>query len=554
VLPGLPTTLMVAVTPTTIRVCQTAAVTTTITDEWGNLVPNQPVSLWVFDIPPLGGDATLSPPTGSTGSDGIFDSVVQATETGNINIYGESDPLHNSGSEPILNITSDPPIPTSVSLSVAPDPLYTGGATAVVTATVDDCLDDPPAGQVVTFTLSNPSLAWFPGPSDTVTATTNANGIATAPLTSNSTPVAGTLTITGAAEGRGDVITLDVELAATTSLTITKTASPPGGGVEPGQSLNYTLVARNIGGAEASNVLISDTLPAGVGLVSIINSSGTVSSTTPINVFATTLATGDALTVTIEVTVTSQVSGTLLNNQAGVDSHETEPAFSLPVTHQVITSTGGQVFLPIILRNWDGTTPPTLTNANLVITKIGFWDDDAPTTPPEIGQNYHMYVVVSNIGTDPVTSDFWVDLYLNPDPATPTVNQPWQLLSQSGDCPEGSDCYGRAWLVKASQNPLAPGQVITLTTQMSLDERYDRWPTSGAHYASSHNPIKALVDSWGLWYGAVYENEEGDNLSGNISGAGLADNEASLDPTGSPSTAPSWPSGSQRPALQPPQD
>ncbi|UCC89647.1 MAG: DUF11 domain-containing protein [Anaerolineales bacterium] len=519
VLPGEPGKLTITVEPTTIRVCQTAAVTTAISDQWGNTVPNQTVSLLVIPGPSPNGAANLSPDGGNTGPAGIFASTLQGAGAGNARIYGQSGSLENLTSMPVVSI-SGPPMPTSLSLSVAPDPLYTGGATAVVTATVDDCLVDPPTGQVVTFTVSNPSLAWFPGPSDTVVATTNASGIATATLTSNSTPVAGTLTITGTVEGQVDVTSLDIALAPTTSLTITKTASPPGGDVEPGQSLNYTLVARNIGGAEASHVLISDTLPPGAGLVSIINSSGTVSSTSPINVFANTLATGDALTVTIEVTVTSQVSGTLLNNQASVDSAETEPAFSQIASHQVVTSTAGKVFLPIILRNWDGTTPPTPTKANLVITDIGFWDKDgnAPTTPPGIGQNYHVYVVVSNVGTDPVPHDFWVDLYLNPVVA-PTVNQPWQLLSQSGEngvanCPTDTDsCFGRAWLVTTD---LTPGQVITLNTAMATDVRFDRWPAEeGVPYYNRHKPITALVDSWNdnsMWFGNVYESDETDNL------------------------------------------
>jgi uncharacterized repeat protein (TIGR01451 family) len=546
VLPGKPDKLMVAVEPTTIRVCQTAAVTATIIDEWGNPVPSQPITLTTTTAPPTFGSATILPPSsGDSDGNGVFAATMQGASEGTVNVYAQSGPVNNFAS-PTVATVSGSPLPSAIFLDVSPNPLYTGGATAVVTATVDDCLPAPPLGQVVSFALSNSSLAWFAGPTDTYTATTDANGIATATLTSNSTPVAGTLTITGAVEGQVDVTSLDVVLAPTTSLTITKTASPPGGDVEPGQTLNYTLVARNIGGEEATNVLISDTLPAGVGLVSIIKSSGTISSTTPINVFTNTLATGEALTVTIEVTVTSEISGTLLENQASVDSDETAPAISRIVSHQVITSTGGNVFLPIIVKNWS--RPPA--DLDLEVIDIRF----AGGTKPSPDAFYDVEVVIKNTGSAPVITDFFVGLYLNPS-APPSVGVGWQQLSQSGasssPCEAEPTCYGRAWVVTTN---LGPGDTLALSTDPTFNPpdtdyhlSFDRWPRpenlyeqpSPVAYASRHTPIVAFVDAMG----AVSEADENNNqLQLNVEGLAQGFDVTSRPPAAPPSPPISAPS------------
>ncbi len=517
VLPGAPVRLTVAVAPTSLRVCQTASVSTTVADQWGNLLPNQSVNL---SLVPMGGSGTLSPSSGSTGATGIFASTLSATGAGSLRIYGEaSGGTPNNGATMPLIAISQPAIPATLNLDVAPNPLYTGGATAVVTATVTDCLGQS-AGQVVTFTVSNPSLAWFPGPSGTYTATTDATGVATATLTSNSTPASGLVGLTAEVEGLSDNTILYVEVPPTPLLTIAKQANPPTGNVRFGQTITYTLIARNLGQGEATGVVISDTLPGGVGMVSRTTSAGTITSDTPLNVTAASLPGGGIVTVTVQVTVTEGVSGTMLYNQASVVSNETAPEFSSMVSHRVITSTGSKVFLPIIFNNWSDTSQPGPTNANLIIESIDF----VGGAPAQDGDRYHVQVVVRNIGTESVTQDFWVDLYLNPV-STPTPNQPWQSLSGSGSdgvilCPYDATCYGRAWYVTTD---LGPGGTVTLSTQMPPDQRYDRWPAEGVPYVESrHNPIVALVDSWGNSYGAVYENDETDNLSTPISGAGAA--------------------------------
>jgi uncharacterized repeat protein (TIGR01451 family) len=547
--PGVPSALTVTVEPSSLRICQLAAVTTTITDAWGNLVPNQLVSLQVLAGPAPNGAANLSPDGGSTGSTGILNSTLYATGAGNVRIFGEKNgtTLNNVLNMPVVQI-DELAIPTGISLSVAPNPLYVGGATAVATANVTDCFGPSP-GQVITFTLSNSALAWFPGSSDTYTATTNASGLATAPITSNSTPLTGSVTITATVDGQYDNTVLDLQLPLSPELVITKQANPAGGDVRPGQSLVYTLVGRNVGDAQATGVVISDTLPTGVDLVSRTTSQGTFTSDSPLNVDVDTLNIGQAVTVTLQVTVMDEISGTQLNNWASIDSNETELATSTLVSHRVVTDTN-TVFLPIVLNNWSASTQPQPTNANLVVENIDF----VGSPPTNDGDKYHVQVTVRNIGSEAVTNDFWVDLYLNPA-STPTVNQPWQYLSQSGaqgagNCPNDPTCYGRAWYVTAD---LAPNGTVVLSTQMAPDQRYDRWPAEGVPYVRGrHNPIMALVDSFsaGQAYGAVYEQNETDNLSASIYGAGALPSAAGAD---SPAI-PTWPAGSLRPSLPADQD
>jgi uncharacterized repeat protein (TIGR01451 family) len=339
-----------------------------------------------------------------------------------------------------------------------------------------------------------------------------------------------------------DTIALDVELPAEPSLAMTKTANPPGGNVRPGRSVVYTVVARNVGDGPATNVVISDTLPAGVGLVSRTTSSGTVIDDAPLTVAAASLPAGQAITVTAEVTVASEISGTLLTNRASVDSNETELVLSPAVSHQVWA--GLQfVQLPFVVKGSSGVEPPPPSNVNLVVDDIHF----VGSAPVEDGDTYHVQVVMRNAGTESATHDFWVDLYLNPF-RTPAPNLPWQNLSQSGaqgvsNCPTDLSCYGRAWFVTTD---LAPGATLTLSTEMPPDRRYDRWPSVGVPYVSGrHNPIVVLVDSWGASYGAIYESNESDNLSGAISGNGASRAEKAFDLP----EVPAWPPGSQRPSL-----
>jgi hypothetical protein len=64
-----------------------------------------------------------------------------------------------------------------------------------------------------------------------------------------------------------------------------------------------------------------------------------------------------------------------------------------------------------------------------------------------------LQITLHNHGNGPVTSTFWVDLYVKPAPVPSGVNQTWPLLS----------AQGATWGVRESLLPLAPGARLTLT-------------------------------------------------------------------------------------------
>jgi len=121
-------------------------------------------------------------------------------------------------------------------------------------------------------------------------------------------------------------------------------------------------------------------------------------------------------------------------------------------------------------------------------------------------------VVVANVGNAPVEGPFWVDLYIDCDPALmpPAPNQTWAA----------SGCeYGVAWLVDDYRMPgvlpLAPGATVTLDSNHYPTERkWTRWPGfftwPGAHV------LYAKADSYAgdLPHAAVLELDEENNVLG----------------------------------------
>lgn len=122
-------------------------------------------------------------------------------------------------------------------------------------------------------------------------------------------------------------------------LQVSKTAQPGHGStVEPGDRITYTVVARNIGDATATGVVVSDTIDASVTLVTSNTTAGTLSGPNPVQVSGLSLAANQAVTLTLGVDVTSSISGTIISNRASVDSTQTPLSVTDPVTH-VISAT-----------------------------------------------------------------------------------------------------------------------------------------------------------------------------------------------------------------------
>jgi alkaline phosphatase len=186
------------------------------------------------------------------------------------------------------------------------------------------------------------NVAAIPPPALVLTGALPVDGVLTATFcVTVSTVPSGTLlinTVTVLADDSGMVgSTVAHPVAVSPSLSITKAALPSNSSpVEPGDWITYTVVARN-SGDPASGIVLSDTLDLGsVTLVMSHTTGGVMSGPNPVRVTGLDLGSGQSVTLTLGVTVTGQVSGTVIDNRASVTSTETTtPSFSGVVTHVI---------------------------------------------------------------------------------------------------------------------------------------------------------------------------------------------------------------------------
>lgn len=151
---------------------------------------------------------------------------------------------------------------------------------------------------------------------------------------------------------------------------------------------------------------------------------------------------------------------------------------SPPARTRIIVERQMNVYLPLVMNGYVGPGP------DLVVESLVAGTDD-------------VQVVVKNQGDQPVVDEFWVDVYINPDPVPNTVNQTWQIISDEG----------LVWGVEADALPLQPGDTLTLTVG---GDYY--WPSLSqvSWPLTSETAVYAQVDSAraGSSYGAVLENHE----------------------------------------------
>jgi hypothetical protein len=133
-----------------------------------------------------------------------------------------------------------------------------------------------------------------------------------------------------------------------------------------------------------------------------------------------------------------------------------------------------KIYLPFIVKNW--ISAPDLVVDNLT------------------AGNNTVTVVIKNIGNAPVTNPFWVDVYLNPNPAPTRVNQHWWELAGQG-------------LVWGVTMPIPAGDTLTLTIG---DPYYSAFHSRFTSSLAAGTPIWAQVDSVNLntSYGGVLELHE----------------------------------------------
>jgi uncharacterized repeat protein (TIGR01451 family) len=83
---------------------------------------------------------------------------------------------------------------------------------------------------------------------------------------------------------------------------IRKASGAPSGGVAPGASFTYTITVRNVGGAEATNVTVRDTVPAGLSIVSSSNNCSTSGQTLTCDLGSVAAGANESVSITVQAT------------------------------------------------------------------------------------------------------------------------------------------------------------------------------------------------------------------------------------------------------------
>ena len=108
-----------------------------------------------------------------------------------------------------------------------------------------------------------------------------------------------------------------------------------------GRTLTYAIDVQNLGPTDAHNVTMTDTLPPGVSLVSMIGGGFTCTGTTTVTCTKGTMTVGEMALFTLTVQIPSSLSdGALLTNQASVGSSTVDPVpanNATSVTASVVT-------------------------------------------------------------------------------------------------------------------------------------------------------------------------------------------------------------------------
>ncbi|HVR40861.1 MAG TPA: IPTL-CTERM sorting domain-containing protein [Thermoanaerobaculia bacterium] len=253
-----------------------------------------------------------------------------------------------AGSPADLSVTKTGPANASTGTIISYTITVTnGGPNAAINVSLSDTL---PAG--TTFaSLSSPGGWSCTTPAPNGTGTVNctilslAAGASVFTLNVNAvTPgiVTNIATVTSANEGApgnesGNATTTVTGIA---DLTIVKSGPAT---ATPGGQITYNIAVGNNGPDPATNVVVTDVLPAGVTFFSATPSQGSCSGTTTVTCNLGTIANGSSATIALIVTVTAP-SGPIANT-ATADSTETDPS---PASSTTTTSVVAAAIVPTL--------------------------------------------------------------------------------------------------------------------------------------------------------------------------------------------------------------
>ncbi|MBS1789327.1 MAG: DUF11 domain-containing protein [Acidobacteria bacterium] len=281
--------------------------------------------------------ASVAAPAGSTdpsqgnNSASDTDTVISQANLRIAKTATPTQPIPGSPFNYTITVTNDGPSPvTGATVTDNVPAALTNVSWTCIASSGSSCGQANGAGSInTTVNLLNAGTATF-----TMTATLPAD--ATASLTNTaSVAIPGGSTDPDPSNNQTSVTSTPVP---TSDLTISKTASATT--IRAGDEVTYTITARNNGPSVATNVVVTDPLPAGVNLVSVSSTKGTCSGTTTVTCNIGTLAPiapDNQAVVTIKVQVPFTFPVGSLSNSASVVGGSTDPTGSNNTNTSIIT-------------------------------------------------------------------------------------------------------------------------------------------------------------------------------------------------------------------------
>ena len=274
------------------------------------------------------------------------------------------DPDLSNNTDTIVTPVTLTPVPPVVSADMAitkigaPNPVFNGNA---LTYTLSVVNNGPSSAQAVTVSDPLPAEFAFGSVSTTIGTCTQSSGTVTCDLGTMAASAKATVTIVGTAHPGTPAVsftntatvsstTPDPDLANNSAsftsdffgadVAITKVGSPKP--VTAGNNLSYTLKVSNDGPDTATDVTVSDPLPATTSFVSATTSAGACSHASgTVSCSLGDLAVGDTVTIVIVVTVGAGITAEELTNTATASSPTPDPNSSNNTatdTTEVVTS------------------------------------------------------------------------------------------------------------------------------------------------------------------------------------------------------------------------
>ncbi|HEX6096204.1 MAG TPA: DUF11 domain-containing protein [Thermoanaerobaculia bacterium] len=316
---------------------------------------------WTCGTPAVGatGAITCSKASMAVSESGTFTLVVNVTGTGTITstVTGGSSANDPDPADNTASVTTTSIGPASADLSITKTtPAATAPDGSTITYTIVVTNNGPDAATNVEMTDTLPATLLFrsitePAGFDCTTPAVGTSGTITCTAATLANGASRTFTLVVEANGTSGSVTNSAAVSsdatdgnpgnsgstssgvtlvpAEADLEITKTTASTV--ATPGATVTYTITVTNAGPSSATNVVVTDDLPAGLAFISATPSQGTCNASDPVSCNLGTIVNGGSATITLSAQVTA-TSGTI-SNTASVTSTEgdTDTTTSTPI-------------------------------------------------------------------------------------------------------------------------------------------------------------------------------------------------------------------------------